>query len=218
VETVLARGRSSVRLPCPGFDNRDRDPNLSGTVLLNPVPPIRLSIIPFSSDDCFSAAASEVGSVVSGAASDVSSAASTVGTRIAGVADFVPNCFAWQSGCESILSHATGGRYCSRLFDEGCTQPIGEIRAQACFFYGCLAATYDGSSFHFHEALGLAVDLGITFSPSISACRPHDQAFGSFGPVGLSTSRSNPEGAWSRPSPSAGVSMKYGFGLVYWFN
>ncbi len=136
--------------------------------------------------------------------------------------DATPDCFAWQDGCDSIITRATDGGTCSRFFDEGCTEPRAEFKAQVCPLYGCVSVTYDGHSFHHHEGLGLAVSVGMSLSSSMTSCEPHQEAFLNTPLAGgsLANSKDSPSdwnGSWS-----VGASPKYpfnwGIGFVHWFN
>jgi RHS repeat-associated protein len=118
-------------------------------------------------------------------------------------------------GTQSVVSSATGGAACSRFMDAGCTEPLAEARAQICPTFGCVAVTWDGHNFHHHEALGVAADLSIGLGP-VSSCEPHESFWASAFVASLGADHD--QGGWS-PTGSAGFSpLRFGGGVVHWFN
>ena len=131
-----------------------------------------------------------------------------------------PDCFAWQQGCQSLVSTATSGKVCSRRFDAGCSEPIAEAQFEVCPAYGCVKETFDGVHWRFHYGLGMAFGLGEGLSLDQSSCAPHDELFGMLPPFGPTFDTNRPDGGnWSSP----GLSLSYvpevilGFGAVHWY-
>lgn len=133
-----------------------------------------------------------------------------------------PDCFTWQDGCESIASRATGGKACSRFFDEGCAPREGSVVGTACPVYGCVGASLDLATFdlNFHYGLGVAYGAGATFYADPAPTGARDEWFASYVGVTAAGTRSNEKGckpgSWDH-SVGVGAGTQWSAGLVHWY-